>query len=68
MYTYTHTHTHTLQREKMKANKKISTKDVDNLRNAFLGGGRPQKRKKAEEEEESFGKAEDEEFSQVKNK
>lgn len=54
------------QREKTKANKKVSTKDVNALRNAFLGGGRPAKRKKeAEEDEVTFAKADEDEFSQV---
>ena len=56
------------QREKAKTNKKVTAKDVNALRNAFLGGGKPVKRKTDEEAEESgFGKAGDEEFTQVSN-
>ena len=46
----------------------VTAKDVTALRNAFLGGGKPAKRKKpAEEEVEAFGKADDEDFSQVRS-
>jgi len=46
----------------------VTAKDVTALRNAFLGGGKPAKRKKpAEEEAEAFGKADDEDFSQVRS-